>query len=166
MPQAVVCHTRASDVAEASESCWECGEKISGVPSLASYLPDGTQRKDCISNSSEQRGIVVKQVPLPGTQQRGLRLSFDYLPNFFLLDDILISWMTVAERDCPRSQNWKASFISHFELSSHKIFYHQTLSILSWNICPIYPFLVKFTVCHNPASDSSNSSLVLLKTAC
>lgn len=46
------------------------------------------------------------------------------------------------------------------------MFCHQTLSILSLNICPIYPFLLNLTLCHDLASDNSKSLLVLLKTAC
>lgn len=92
-------------------------------------------------------------------------LSFDYLPKLFLLD-ILVSGMTAPLRNLSKLQSWQASFISHFKLFSHKMFYHQTLSIISLNICPIYPFLLNLTLWHNLASDSSKSLLVLLKTAC
>lgn len=85
------CHTGASDTAEASESWGACGEKISGVPSSASYLSDGTQGKSCVWDSREHRGNVGEPAPGPGAWQCGVRLGFDASPNCFLLDDILVS---------------------------------------------------------------------------
>lgn len=54
----VVCHTRASDMIERSESCWKCGETISEMLSLASYILEEIWKNNYISNSRKQRGNV------------------------------------------------------------------------------------------------------------